>query len=221
MNQVKKVMVVMLPTENINKNGIQPFKGKHGLMVPCTGAQARKWSHLECHTIEAQHLYLLSDEQINIGDYIYSPIEEVENEDWQVRKVEDILNEESHNIVVLDNENKRQRFSFSYSKKIIASTDETLNLPRPSKAFIQRYCEDGPIDKVNVEYEENCHGVYLPKRAKDNTITIHPVKYQFSREEVTTLVSKVLYDANNVDYSKMDLREKASFLSEWLDNNLN
>lgn len=213
MNQVKKVMVVMLPTENINKNGIQPFKGKHGLMVPCTGAQARKWSHLECHTIEAQHLYFVVNEKMVEGDYVYSELSDPPTPAHCIQK-NFTIEVDGKDILYSDAQS-------CMNYKIIASTDETLNLPRPSKAFIQKYCEDGPINKVNVEYEENCHGVSLPKRAKDNTITIHPVKYQFTREEVTTLISKVLHDANNVDYSKMDLREKASFLSEWLDNNLN
>lgn len=213
MNQVKKVMVVMLPTENINKNGIQPFKGKHGLMVPCTGAQARKWSRLECHTIEAQHLYFCVNEEMVEGDYVYSELTNPPTPAHCVQKN-----------FILDIDGKDMLYADAQScmnYKIIASTDEILNLPRPSKAFIQKYCENGPIDKVNVEYEENCMGVYLPKRAKDNTITIHPIKYQFTREEVTILISKALYNTNNVDYSKMDLREKVSYLSEWLDKNLN
>lgn len=215
MNQVKKVMVVMLPTENINKNGIQPFKGKHGLMVPCTGAQARKWSNLECHTMEAQHLYFCINEELKEDDWIYSELSNPHTPAHCIQK-NFVSNFGNGNEYILYSD---AQTCMNY--KIIASTDETLELPRPSKAFIQKYCEYGPFDKVNVEYEENCNGVYLPKRAKDNTITVHPLQYLFTRKEVTALVSKVLYDANNVDYPKMDLREKAIYLNEWLDNNLN
>jgi len=35
-------------------------------------------------------------------------------------------------------------------REIIATTDPELNLPQPSKAFIEKYCEVGGIDEVDV-----------------------------------------------------------------------
>ena len=38
-------------------------------------------------------------------------------------------------------------------KKIIASTDSSLNLPKLSNDFIKKYCEVGGIDEIMIEYE--------------------------------------------------------------------
>jgi hypothetical protein len=94
--------------------------------------------------------------------------------------------------------------------KVIASTDKSLNLPSPSNAFIQKYCEmNGKIDEINVEYievdvTETYAGVEfygetevvigydeIPKISPDNTITIKPIKNRFNREEVVNILIKI------------------------------
>ena len=65
MNQVKKVKVMMLPTKNINKNGLQPFtfdKG-NGLILPLTEAESRVYKDLD--NTKANHLYFCIDEKID------------------------------------------------------------------------------------------------------------------------------------------------------------
>lgn len=82
-------------------------------------------------------------------------------------------------------------------------------LPQPSQAFIEKYCRLGGIDEVLVEYEKiykycndgkvcECNN---PRFCKDgrqgidyklkvdshNAITIHPIKYSWSKEEVNEL----------------------------------
>lgn len=118
-------------------------------------------------------------------------------------------------------------------RKIIASTDPKLELPRPSDAFIKKYCEAQGIDEVLVEYEEVTH-IISPygdshehnaalaalkpsniigseiklKVAKDNTITIKPVKNSWTRDEMETLLHQMYsdctteetYDGSHFDY---------------------
>jgi len=86
--------------------------------------------------------------------------------------------------------------------KIIASTDPSLNLPRPSDSFIKKYCELGGFDNVMVEYEQVYEdqlegGVFVPrsagyrlKVAPDNTISIKGVKNMWNREDIKKLVMK-------------------------------
>jgi hypothetical protein len=35
---------------------------------------------------------------------------------------------------------------------VIGTTDESLGLPKPSQAFIEKYCKVGGIDEVLIEY---------------------------------------------------------------------
>lgn len=72
--------------------------------------------------------------------YITNPKEEIEEDDW--------MYDSKLNIVI-------QYKSYKDGcEKIIATTDESLGLPRPSDEFIKQYCELNDIDKVLVEYDE-------------------------------------------------------------------
>lgn len=124
-----------------------------------------------------QHLYILSDEVYfshKKGDWVY----------------------ESDNTIPV--------YQFTYDiceyplRRIIASTNPSLNLPRPSDSFIKKYCELGGIDEVMVEYNElvdetqndwfgNAPIIQKLKVAPDNTITIKKIKESWSREEVEYL----------------------------------
>ena len=56
---------------------------------------------------------------------------------------------------------------------------------------------------------------------KKAEITIHPIKNNFTRAEVTRLVSKLLSDAKDADYYNLpSFREKADFEYEWCEKNL-
>lgn len=183
----EKAQVIMLPTENeskiieINNNlDLYEFDVKQ-----ITG-----------RSYTAQHLYILSDEEIKKGDWY---IDSVLTNDIKVKKC--IKEYRS----LLDSE---------YCKKIIATTDASLTykipsgeiypewdykaLPQPSQGFIEKYIKKynkgNIITDILVEYET----VFLPidaypsqqkhvkqlKVSKDNTITIHPIKDNWTREEL-------------------------------------
>lgn len=115
--------------------------------------------------------------------------------------------------------------------KVIATTNENLNLPRPSKEFIIKFAKkNGNISEILVEYEtlkrvesstnyelddiinENGERIASVDRfelfklttlkvAKDNTITIRKIKSEFTREEVLILLEKA-YDLGKEYYNK-------------------
>ncbi len=143
------------------------------------------------------HLYFISDEEIKEGDWYYDSIE---------KKVFHVYKKRTADLIA---KSKTGR------KKIIATTDTTLGLEevgkagysvdefhpelsQPSQAFIEEWCKN-PVDEVDVEYEtvninhdtEFAHNyVTQPKVDSHNTITIHPIKDSWNREEVEQLCLK-------------------------------
>ena len=115
-----------------------------------------------------QHLYFISDEKTKDGDYY--------------------LDEYDGKFIILI-ASPEDRY-----EKIIASTNESLSLPRPSAKFLQEYCEFGGTDRVMVEYDQfddqcdslscgicNCSNNTVSlidelKVAPDNTINIDLIK---------------------------------------------
>lgn len=175
MNHVK-CKVVMLSTEKANARiSTKDFGKGNGLEV----------LDYVCENTKAKHLYVLSDEEIKQNDWYLS---DGKSSEYCVHKCD------SQRLVEICNSNK------GYIKgKIIASTDESLNLPRPSDNFIKAYCKanGNGFDEVLVEYISigNYDVTFFPplwqntgiklKVAPDNTITIHPViEKTYTREEV-------------------------------------
>lgn len=125
-----------------------------------------------------QRLYFLSTDKICKGDWYYS---EIHNQIFKC------IHDEQY---------------FENEFKVIASTDPSLNLPKPSDSFLQIYIDcfnkNEKIKECLVEYEgigrmksggEYCPIIYVPKVTKGE-ITIRKVKDSWSREEVVKLCQK-------------------------------
>lgn len=155
----------------------------------------------------AQHLYFLSNEEIKKGDWY--------------------LNIVSNEIVNVD-------FNIDYEqnhcKKIIATTDISLQLPQPSKEFIQVYIktynEGKPITKVLVEIDNEwidtsgkmAFGIpYQLKVNSNNEVIIKKIKDIYTREKVIELLSKHFVEAG----SKIGLGQNVTeFTKIWIEENL-
>lgn len=129
-----KANVVMLPTDQ-KTNGMicKDITGQDKII-------AIKTKYLMAHEdYVGHHLYIISDDEIKKGDWVieYQP--------------KDNLGElhQIHNEYVL---------SPNIQKKVIATTDTTLELPRLSQQFIEEYIEEynkgQQITECLVEYEE-------------------------------------------------------------------
>lgn len=115
---------------------------------------------------------------------------------------------------------------FSNYKKIIASTNPSLNLPQPSQSFITKYIEEynkgNVITEVMVEYEVNskdiikfgARGEHVKINSKDNTITIKKIKDSWTREEVIKLIKE--YHASFASYPTMNLDLRDNWISKKL-----
>lgn len=165
-----------------------------------------------------QHLYILSDEKIEEGDKYLLP-----------------------NGLITEAVTNYQR-PIEY-RKVIASTDESLNLSKPSPTFINKYVSEynkgNIISDIMVEYEnrdvnplsETWREDYirfglkhkeniqtLLRVSDDNTITIRKVKDSWDREEVERLCRKAYSDAfsDATDFNPLFSYSE----NKWIEENL-
>ena len=164
-------------------------------------------------TISYQHLYITSNEEIKESDHYLKPND---NSVW--------IRSKNSNIITIG------------SKKIIATTDESLGLPQLSQQFIEKYIEEynkgNIISEGLVEVEvdlENYNNweppfpyksldeqvFYKLKLDSQNTITIRKIKDSWNREEVIDLCrSAYLYGEQGA------LKLHNGVFKEWLKENL-
>jgi|SRR6478735_6078187 len=178
---LKKCKVVMLPT-NEKANSL---KGYLDLDLLFKFQKEYKTISAEKNITGHFHLYFLSDDKIEKGDWLYNHYSS---------KAVKFSGEPNH--FLLDKN----------CKKIIATTDTSLfthqretpslpervfYLPQPSQQFIEKYIEeynkDNIFTDVMIEYENN----NLKINPKDNTITIKRIKDNWNKEEVIEICKKV------------------------------
>lgn len=175
----KEVTIVMLPFNNeVNKlwqGQIAMHHPGHKLFILDEDTFSR--DDLIC---DPHHLYFVSDEEIKEGN-------------WYFSKIHNKIFQSVHTDQYFENE-----------FKVIASTDTSLNLPQPSKEWIEYFVSEwnkgNKIEKVMVEYEQegyiihksfpaNVSPRFYLKINSDNTINIKPIKDSWSREEVRILLA--------------------------------
>jgi hypothetical protein len=148
-----------------------------------------------------QHLYFTTDEEIKEGD-------------WCINSKKELFQVKNSTGNTLHNPDTKEPYQKWGGRKVIASTDSKLTtcecgntthkmscknrdikLPQPSQAFIKAYSEQGGIDEVDVEMEDDNYGalftlkdgsteIVIAKKLKadpvHNTITTHRI---MSKEE--------------------------------------
>lgn len=204
----KRAQVIMLPTKaytnvvlNTYINATHRAKAIYHIRE-LMDTSTKTITSLEDRGYRFQHLYFTTDEEPNNSDYYLCP----------------------KNLI------RKCRTSFEIGgRKIVATTDTSLivtdyndgtlndfHLPHPSQAFIEKYCELGGIDEVFIDYEtyEQFDGTLLPghtypkkttlKTDSHNTITIHPVKNSWNRNEIEDILSNYFFV--NSDTSDEDLK---------------
>jgi hypothetical protein len=171
-----KASVVMLPT---NKSYISKYKNT-GLIIYTTDylyKQEKKFGAIP------QNLYIKSNEPIEKGDWcLYNNLE--------ILQVQKIAKESIH---FANGEFEVYTSKFT-TRKIIASTNESLDLPQPSQAFIESFVKANGVgfDEILVEVEDVAGKLFHSGHSRfellidqnHNTITIHPiVKKVYTHEE--------------------------------------
>lgn len=187
-------------------------------------------------SVIAQHLYITSDEEIKVGDWIFDNYAKI-----------DLIQQ----VRVCDLESSHNRNGNWH--KIIATTDEQLRIdstirstkdddygkvkfiiPLIYKQFIEKYIEEynkcNIITEVFVEYDVlvrtdapfnrqrslNENTKVELKINPDNTINIKLIKDSWTREEVIRLCTKALQDGNMIHEDMIDNND----INKWLKENL-
>lgn len=174
------------------------------VMLPVTGVVSidhTLWLNaggrmLHTHTstpevLQPQHLYLVSDEEIKIGDWVWDGRLNPQPPDWPIYQVEE------------DDDIPKEG---SPDRKIESCTNKSLSLPLIPTSFVERWVnEQGKIDKVRVQvYEKGlCEhlgyihphvmGVTGEDRDKwthpEGVVIILPIEDKtYSREEVNDIL---------------------------------
>ena len=160
-----------------------------------------------------QHLYILSDEKIEEGDWYYHPFLK------RIVKASHVIDYREHRTKIIASTDESLRFNPNVPNFLLGNE----SLPQPSQEFIEAYVkaynEGNSITEFMVEYEEymtdgwvptynnpdnsNCESPaeldYKLKVKSDNTISIRKIKDSWSREEVTKFKN---YVELILDYSR-------------------
>jgi hypothetical protein len=232
----KKCKMVMLSTEKASRLYKAPWDEP-----PFIGYFNNPQKTIKGDTI-AQHLYLISDDEIKVGDWC---IESLNNTLFQVEEIE--ANVKVHKNAMdfrtpkittdhLVSNIKEIAVRREDCKKVIASTDSelviglkgagrvkipSLVMPTLSEDFIKAYVQaNGGIDEVNVEYDSQYIGKYttdgiawLPKLRDDNTVIISEAKTMYSRDDMLSF-------AKYVAKVGFGLNHVESLFDKWIEENL-
>jgi hypothetical protein len=191
----KRTKVVMLPT-NGKDVAMLSKRTKDGMLQSANGREGVA----NCNKLwQPQHLYFTTDEEIKEGDWCLKPLYKD-----GIKLGFGILQADSSYF-------GGYGYDWEEHHKIIATTDPKLTvnisrplgvtqeLPKPSQAFIEKYCKLGGIDEVDVECEDDNYGALFTlidgstetviaqklKVDSHNSITIHPIEEQmYSRIQV-------------------------------------
>lgn len=215
MSTFKKAKVVMLPTNK--KAGPISVGNKSGIAEYHFFQDIEKRGIYLNHTF--QHLYFLSDDPIEIGDYVY-------------------YGREGSASIARQGVNPSGANSDPMMKKVIGTTDKSLDfndylgsgqnrtwkiLPQPSQSFIEKFVEEynkgNAIEEVMVGYYHSTLGsnkeeltnnekLVLKINPKDHTITIKKAKESWTREEIIDDIEKAIIQGLNIgQYRDLLIRE--------------
>lgn len=178
--------------------GIQTFSSIRGELVVAKPAKEGYGQGNSFNPYYPQHLYILSDDPIQVGDWIYESDLETINRAGQdyVRNIMD-----SKIIATTDSSLSHREWVGMVDGE---DTYEEIVLPQPSPQFIEKYVEQynkgNQITEVLVEYERGFkHNEFMEREfynispkvnPKDNTITIKKVKDTYTQEEVDELLDR-------------------------------
>lgn len=239
----EKAQVIMLPTKDLTNISKSNQLGLAYMKEPCT---------IHTEYISNQHLYIVSNEKIKGGDYAISDnrtLRKIVGDNHSASQGTysyKFANKEGWKKIIATTDtsltNIKGEFNFD---KIPSEMPVESSLPQPTQEWIENYIKEynkgNVITDILVEYEKtsytnrftnvNKNGVLNPdkwgnytnlKISKDNTITIHPIKDSWSREEVEELCRKAVRDNCNLPISQQpySFKEVKELENKWIEENL-
>lgn len=151
-----------------------------------------------------QHLYFVSAQKPKMGDWFCNPV------GGYVDKMSHHTYGVEHGMMTLP-----------HCRKIIASTDSLLDLPKPTNRLIKKYCKQNGIKEVLVEYElietiDHQGRLKRKRQAKtssENTIYTKLVKDIWTRGEVIKLCTEAYHAGQESGCG--------TSAEEWIERNIN
>ena len=194
MEQFKRVKVVTLPTNEKSLNSVFSLRSDKPYLMSEQNSpfKARIYDTKDLyHTYF--NLYIISDDEIKEGD-------------WYINLLQDNT--------IYQNNIKNYNVNKSYFKKIIATTDTSLKIPRknshpnsvwkldgallpqPSKQFIEKYIEEynkgNVITEILVEYELISNEEYFGNTVNpDNDVPYFDEKLKINPKDNTITIKKI------------------------------
>ncbi len=222
--------IVMLPTDKkeVNKGDLflldtSHLDGGKQLGIASEFANELREEYKTQNIIIPQHLYILSNDEIKEGDWMYNKM------DTSIMK---------YIKVGIENENPN---TYGY-QKIIATTDKSLKGYNPGlgnlvdwydefpsilesfiKTYIKAYNEGNPITEVQLEWEminklSSIRKDNLKlKIREDNTAIIHQAKL-YTRENVINIVK--LFNSHTLKLQQLKIANSFD-VNSWIEENLN
>jgi len=214
----KKKQVIMLPTDKASNILLYPKEFKINYSkVPCFGFEEQ---------MLAQHLYILSDEEIKEDDWFIECIDNgsVNAPHYSINKMINpkySIEEETYSAIGINGD--EHTCGYHNTKKIIATTNSELlehsltreingfsghiPLPRISQDFIEAYIksynEGNVIKDVMVEYKEIVDEVGRDKLSSGGTIGRYSVKKNLKiRSDNTIIINRVKEKKYTADQMK-------------------
>ena len=189
----KKCKVVALAT-NDNKNFALVKRDFDWVVHEKDGStDVKTWGH------EMYHLYIISDDEIKVGDWYFSTEPYQSIEQATTKRLVKICNEETGKSIF----------------KVIASTDPSLNLPAIPDWFIKEYAEkqtsevmvdflemlcngkieDGVCIKCGVEDKQKFDN-FCWELSGEKQLKLYPVKKTWTRDEIEFVLSHIYPEYN-------------------------
>lgn len=189
MNEFKKCKVVILDAKN-STGLVFNFKTNE-LFISVFDSLNYK----ECIY---KHLYILSDDEIKEGDYVF----EVER-----RRIGKVSKSEINEKGIWDLEIKTEKYEYypvNIPKKIIASTDFSLGVLYLDKNFIKQYVEANGFNEILVEYK-NKKPTFFADFYNCKLPILKMIKSSFNKEELPIQAIKdcLKYCENKQVYDKL------------------
>lgn len=195
----RNCQIVMLPSDDkVNYHQLCLDKNHRPNRLILMYSEEYSYAKVQEHNQEPQNLYILSNDEIKVDDWVLVQCSEIEV--THIRKVTGYYNEQ----FLFDNNNQ---IYMDYCTKIIATTDKTLGLPQIPKEFIEAYILSynmgsmNTITEIMVEYEDFISSnpiwnsknplsnvIVRPRVDINNCIIITAVKTTYSKEEVKALL---------------------------------
>jgi hypothetical protein len=193
----KKCKIVMLPTNKKSKLVLSFKEKSFNQLVEPKLSLIQEEANYQFSNIQSQHLYIISDEEIKEGDW------RLDIRDGNVYK---------------SNKADSELYDNTFRKKIIATTDFTLEIDHPFddkgdldfplpgfsqsciEYFVKQYNKGNIITEVDVKYGYtinksegpfNRSREYFLKIDDDNNIIIKPIKESWDKDEVYNMANKV------------------------------